>query len=141
MKNLLVKEKPKIYQEVQNIDEYIESWITKAKKWKAMGIPLDVVLNQVKLEFDAMRLGINSHYHQGIQDNTFAQEEDQEQIEDIRSRYEHFVSSEKLTLPEKLFVKTDKISARLDKLKSQLEEQKKYLPENKQENNGPEETI
>ena len=141
MKNLFAKETPKIYQQAQNIDEYTESWIIKAKKWKARGIPLDVILNQVKLEFDAMRLGINSHYYKELQENTFAQEEDQAQIDDIRSRYEHFVNSEKLTLPEKLFVKTDKISARLDKLKSQLEEQKKYLPENKQENNGPEETI
>ncbi len=108
-------------------DEFIENWISKARKWKRDGIPLEVALENVKFEFETMRLEVNGHYHQHIQKNTSYWDEDKAQVEDIKSRYEHFVNSEMATLSEQKFAIVDNLLSRLNALKSHIVEMKNFM--------------
>lgn len=107
-------------------DEMMERWVKKAIKWKKEGIPFEFTSEQAVMEFDMYRLGVRSEYHQKIDENELQRKEDQEQIQDIKDRYQHFVDAEKLTVQDQVFAKIDKLKARLNTLKSRYTEQHKY---------------
>ncbi|MEM9299153.1 MAG: hypothetical protein AAGA64_12295 [Bacteroidota bacterium] len=107
-------------------DEMMERWVRKAIKWKKKGIPLEFTSQQAIMEFDMYRLGVRSEYHQKLEANELQRKEDQEQIQDIKDGYQHFVDAEKLTVQDQVFAKIDKLKARLNTLKSKYNEQRKY---------------
>ncbi|MEO9804802.1 MAG: hypothetical protein ABJF04_16220 [Reichenbachiella sp.] len=117
-----------LLEEFQNDPQaFVWRQIREAQKFKKAGFPIEVPLHQEELDDKSFKLRSNSHFYKKLEENSFKQKKAQFESDDIKSRYEYFVSCQKLTLSDRLFASIDKLLARLTSLKSRAKEMKTYM--------------
>ncbi|GEM_PF-3790276 len=105
---------------------FVWAHIKEAQKLKKARFLISVPLKLKEFESNQLKLATNAHYYEQLEDYAFKLKQAKAEIDDINERYDHYVACEKITLPDRFFVKIDKLLAKLNDLKSRLTEAKKY---------------